>query len=336
MKHASRLSATAALAALGLAAGGGALAADLPAVITIAGPSQAASGYVMATGYGTVITKYTSIRKVVVQPFAGGEAWPSHMQAGNVNFGQHCAFKPVIEAYRGEGVFKNAGPMRNIRHVARGYGLAWGFHTVDSDVKRIADLKGKSVFYQPSHTDLENAVKIVLSDAGLTLNKDVKGLPFRSPQEAIQGLRTGRGGTMAYGAIPGLAELKRGKGVRTLPLSDATMDKIYESEPIWGKTVIKAGTGPTAPAEDTPTLQVQCGLAAGTQTSADTVYAVTKAIYEHLDEWKSVHPLARQWTLARALDIFVVPYHDGAVRFYKEKGVWTAQHEARQKALLAN
>lgn len=337
MNALSRLSTGIAAAALGVgvAVGGGALAADLPSVITIAGPSQAASGYVIATGYGAVITKYTAIRKVVVQPFAGGEAWPSHMQAGNVQFGQHCAFKPVQEAFFGRGVFKKAGPMRNIRHVARGYGLGWGFHSVNSKIRKIADLKGHSLFYQPSHTDLETAARIILRDAGLELNKDVKGIPFRSPREAIQGLRTGRGDVMAYGTIPGLAELKRSKGLTTLPLTNATMDKIDAADPIWGRVVLKKGKGPTAPEVDTLTLQVQCGLAAGKQTSADTVYAVMKAIYEHLDEWKGVHPNARQWTLAAATKIFVVPFHDGAVRYFKEKGIWNAKLQAKQDQLLA-
>jgi len=335
MKLTSKISAGAAAAAFGLVVGGSATAADLPSVITIAGPSQAASGYVIATGYGVVITKYTAIKKVVVQPFAGGEAWPSHMQSGNVNFGQHCAFFPVYEAFNGIGVFKKAGPMHNIRHVARGYGLAWGLHSVDPKIKRVADMKGKSVFYQPSHSELHRAVKIILEGAGLTLNKDVRGIPFRSPREAIQGLRTGRGAVMAYGTIPGLAELKRAKGLRTLALSDAVMDKVYEADPVWGRTVVKAGRGPTAPDVDTPTLEVQCGLEAGAQTSADTVYAVTKAIYEHLDEWKGVHRNAAQWTLKNATMISIVPYHDGAIRYFKEKGVWNAKLEAKQQELLA-
>lgn len=335
MKRTSIFPAGVAAAALGLIAAGGAAAAKLPSVITIAGPSQAASGYVIATGYGVVITKYTAIKKVVVQPFAGGEAWPSYMQSGNVNFGQHCAFQPVYEAFNGIGVFKKAGKMHNIRHVARGYGLAWGLHSVDPKIKRVADMKGSTVFYQPSHSELHRAVKVILQSVGLTLNKDVRGIPFRSPREAIQGLRTGRGAVMAYGAIPGLAELKRAKGLHTLPLSDAMLDKVYETDPIWGRTIIKAGKGPTAPDVDTPTLEVQCGLEAGAQTSADTVYAVMKAIYDHLDEWKGVHRNAAQWTLKNATKISIIPYHEGAVRFYKERGVWTPKLEAKQQELLA-
>ena len=45
-------------------------------------------------------------------------------------------------------------------------------------------------------------VEIILKDAGLTLNKDVKGIAFRNPQEAIQGLRTGRGGRSTANRAP--------------------------------------------------------------------------------------------------------------------------------------
>ena len=336
MTHLSKFAAGATSAlAISVVLAGAAAAADLPAVITIAGPSEGASGYVIATGFGASITKHTPIKKVVVQPFAGGEAWPSHMQNGSVNFGQHCAFKPVEEAYWGKGVFKSAGPMRNIRGVARAYGLPWAFHTVNDKVKKLEDLKGKAVFVQPSHTDLINAARLILREVGLTLDKDVKGLPFRSPREAIQGMMTGRADAMAYGAIPALAEVERSKGAYTIPIPAKIADKVMKADPVWGKTVMKKGFGPTKPEQDTPVMEVQCGLAAGTQTSADTVYAVMKVLYEHTDEWKGVHPLARQWTLKNALDIFVVPFHDGAIRYFKEKGIWTAEHETRQKAMLA-
>jgi hypothetical protein len=31
-----------------------------------------------------------------------------------------------------------------------------------------------------------------------------------------------------------------------------------------------------------------------------------------------------------------VPFHDGAIRYYKEAGVWTAELEAKHKAMLGN
>lgn len=321
-------------AAILLALSAGPAGAQVAGVITVAGPSEGASGYVIATGYSKAITDHTPITKVIVQPFAGAEAWPTRMQRGEVNFGQHCGFKQVMEAYHGEGVFKEMGPMRNVRNASTAYGLPYTIHAVPSDIKTISDLKGHALFVQPSHTDLYNAIKLVLKEHGLTLGKDVKELPFRSPTEAIQGLLTGRGDAMAYGAIPGLAEVERAKGVTSLPIPPDVADKVYEAEPIWGKRILPKGFGPTKPEQDVPVLELECGLAAGAQTSADTVYQVMKAIFEH-DEWKDVHPLAKQWTLEKASEIFVVPFHDGAVRYYKEKGVWTDEMEKKQQALLS-
>jgi TRAP transporter TAXI family solute receptor len=227
------------------------------------------------------------------------------------------------------------GPMRNMRNVTTGYGLAFGFHFIDPKVKTIRDMKGKSLFVQVMHHDHVTATKAMLEAVGLTYDKDVKIIPVRSPNEAIQGLMTARGDGLAYGAVPGLAQVKQAKGLHTVPIPPAILTKIQQAEPSWGTTTIKAGRGPLKPEADVPVLELGCGISAGTHTSADTVYAVLKAIYEHHDEWKAVHPLARQWSIQKGVQTVVQPFHDGAVRFYKEKGVWTAELEARQKAMLA-
>lgn len=332
-RYSKTLSLLAAAAALATITSGA--LAEVPSVITIGGPSEGSSGYLIATGYSAVITKYTKIKKVIIQPFAGAEAWPTRMQSGEVNFGQHCGFKQVMEAYTGTGVFKSMGPMKNIRNVATAYGLPYAMHVVDPKIKKVADMKGRTLFVQPSHTDLYNATITMLRVAGLTLGRDVRAINFRSPTEAIQGLLTGRADGMVYGLIPGLTEVKRAKGLHTLAMPAGTFQRVDAVDPIWGQTVIKAGFGPTKPTVDTPVLELECGLAAGAQTSAETVYEVMKALYDHHDEWAKVHPLAKQWTLKKATQINVVPYHDGAIRFYKEKGVWTAALEAKQKQLLA-
>jgi TRAP-type uncharacterized transport system substrate-binding protein len=35
----------------------------------------------------------------------------------------------------------------------------------------------------------------------------------------------------------------------------------------------------------------------------------------------------------QAITNFTVPYHSGAVKFYKEAGVWSAKHDARTKEI---
>jgi TRAP transporter TAXI family solute receptor len=327
------------LAALCIGAGGllrvGPAAAELPKVLTIAVPEEGSSGYLIATGYAGAINKYTEIQKTILQPFAGSANWPARMNQGEVDFGQHCGFEQVLQSYRGEGPFSSLGPQKNIRTAVTGYGLPWGIHVVDPNAKTLKDLKGKKLFVQVSHSDHVTAVTELLKSVGLQYKKDVTILPFQSPQEATQGVMTGRADAIAFGAIPSLSEVQNARGLHTLPIPAEAVRKVQEVDPVWGATVIKAGTGPLKPEQDVSVLEIECGLAAGAKASSDTVYTVLKTMYDHWDEWKGVHPLAKQWTLKKATEIVVAPFHEGAVRFFKEKGVWTPELEKLQEAELA-
>jgi TRAP transporter TAXI family solute receptor len=308
--------------------------AGIPEVVTIAVPPEGTSGYIMATGYSGVISKYSGIKKTVLQPFSGSAGWPARMNAGEVNFGQHCGFEQVMQAYEGTGPFSKIGPQRGVQNMCTGYGLPWGIHVIDPAIESIEQLKGRTLFVQVSHSDHVTAVRVMFKAAGLDYDKDIKVIPFRSPAEAVQGLLSGRADGIAYGIIPGLTQVQRTRGLHSIPISDDLAAQVKKADPVWGSTVVGKGQGALKSEKDLPVLEIECGLAAGEKTSTEAVYQAIKAIYEHYDEWKKVHFLARQWTLKKATEIRVVPFHEGAVRYYKEKGVWTSELEEQQKALL--
>ena len=68
--------------------------------------------------------------------------------------------------------------------------------------------------------------------------------------------------------------------------------------------------------------------------SDDTVYKVVKSILENNKLFVSYHHQAKPWTLKNALTNVQLPFHPGAIRYFKEKGAWTAAHAAKQKKLL--
>jgi len=309
-------------------------AGEVPGVVTIAAPAEGSSGYVIATAYSGIISKYTDIKKTVLQPFSGAAGWPARMNTGEVNFGQHCGYEQLMEAYNGEGPFSNLGPQRNVQNMCTGYGLPWGIHVIDPAIESVRQLKGRSLFVQVSHTDHVTALRVLLKASGLNYDKDIKIIPFRSPTEATQGLLSGRAEGVAFGLIPGLTQVQSSRGLHTLSISKDLAAQVKKADPVWGSTIIKKGQGPLKPEKDTPVLEIECGLAAGKQTSAEAVYQVMKAMYDHHGEWKGVHFLARQWTLDKALEVVVVPFHEGAIRFYKEQGLWTPELEKDQQALL--
>jgi len=56
---------------------------------------------------------------------------------------------------------------------------------------------------------------------------------------------------------------------------------------------------------------------------ADVIYKITKAVFEHLDMLQKAVSAARDTKLENALLYYngTIPYHEGALRYYEEKGI---------------
>jgi len=64
------------------------------------------------------------------------------------------------------------------------------------------------------------------------------------------------------------------------------------------------------------------------------VRAMTEAMLATFNEYKSAAPGNVGWALDRQKFGWVIPYHEGAVAVFKEKGVWTAEHESNNNMLI--
>ncbi|WP_375175608.1 TAXI family TRAP transporter solute-binding subunit [Pseudooceanicola sp.] len=67
---------------------------------------------------------------------------------------------------------------------------------------------------------------------------------------------------------------------------------------------------------------------------ADVVYNMTAAMYALFDKYKDGAPGATGWALENQVFDWVVPYHEGAVRYYKEAGVWSDEAQAHNDMLI--
>ena len=70
-------------------------------------------------------------------------------------------------------------------------------------------------------------------------------------------------------------------------------------------------------------------------TDPEMSYLMTKAIYDLYPEFKDSAPGAAGWALERQVFRWVVPFHDGAIAYYKEVGKWTPETQAHQDKLVA-
>ena len=72
---------------------------------------------------------------------------------------------------------------------------------------------------------------------------------------------------------------------------------------------------------DVATAAVPNFLVTRADLSDDLVYAMTKAIFDHLDSLVAAHAAAKRITIEGAVTNLPIPLHPGAEKYFKEKGV---------------
>jgi uncharacterized protein len=109
-------------------------------------------------------------------------------------------------------------------------------------------------------------------------------------------------------------------GAKLVSITGPAVDKLVAEKPYYAKAVIPGGLYPGNP-DPTNTYGVLATVVASAKTPPETVYQVVKAVFDNFDEFKKLHPaLANLKAENMVKDGLSAPLHEGAVRYYKEKG----------------
>jgi hypothetical protein len=109
-------------------------------------------------------------------------------------------------------------------------------------------------------------------------------------------------------------------GAKLVSLTGPAIDKLVSEKPYYSYASIPAGLYPNNP-QETKTYGVLATLVTSSKVSADTVYTVVKAVFENFDEFKKLHPaLAHLKPEEMVKNGLSAPLHEGAARYYREKG----------------
>jgi TRAP-type uncharacterized transport system substrate-binding protein len=164
----------------------------------------------------------------------------------------------------------------------------------------------------------------LLANVGLTYN-DVKGSPVPNTSRGGEDFAQGKcdSAMMALGA----ARLKQTDaqvgGLRILPI-DASAEglaRIRKFVPHAQVYQLKAGAVPGAEVM-TPIMSYDIILVASTNTSEDAVYKAVKAMHGGKAKLTAITPVLRDFEPAKMYsDYSGLPYHPGAIKYYKEAGV---------------
>jgi TRAP-type uncharacterized transport system substrate-binding protein len=132
------------------------------------------------------------------------------------------------------------------------------------------------------------------------------------------------------------ADAARGVRYITIDCSAEGEDRLKTAVPGFYPRTVKPGGGDGAVVEDSCVIAFDMYFLTHKAASEQVVATALKAIWENVDRLPPLHPTFKEWTRERAVDLDVtIPYHPAAVRFYKERGAWTAKMDQTQRKLLA-
>lgn len=113
--------------------------------------------------------------------------------------------------------------------------------------------------------------------------------------------------------------------VYIVPIRGPAVDQLIQKRPYYTKAVIPRSLYPKAKnSEDIETFGVKATLVTSVHVSEDIVYAITKEVFDNLEDFKTLHPAYTSLTKENMLQGLSAPLHAGARRYYRETGLITA------------
>jgi TRAP transporter TAXI family solute receptor len=231
------------------------------------------------------------------------------------------------------------GP-QDLRVIAGRPGSFGVFTAADANIKTLKDLKGKRIAYVAGNPSVNVKCDAFLAFAGLT-HKDVEAITFPTYGAAMSSVAQNQSDASCTTTTPSqVYELEQSpRGIRWLdvPASDQEgWKRLKAVAPFFQpyKETVGAGISEKNPANILayryPIMVIRA------DTDEKTVYSIIKALDETFDMYKDATKVMPRWKLdvagTPAID---APFHPGAIRYLKEKGIWNAEHQKWNDARLA-
>ncbi len=306
-------------------------AAAIAALLSLCGCNEK-KNYILATG-GTSGTYYafggvlanlwnTKIENMNVTAQSTGASAENLRLINNGDAEYAIVQNDVMDyAYNGTDMF-NGTALTNIASIGTLYPEVVQIAAAKSSgIKSIHDLRGKRVSVGDAGSGVEFNVKQIFEGYGMTFD-DIKknNLSFKESAEGIQN------GTLdacfVTAGVPNAAlqELAFTAGLVLIPVNGKEADEIMSKYGYYTKTVIPGGTYKGTDS-DIDALAIKATLAVNKNVDENTVYEMTKAIFENLEELGNSHAKGKEVSADSAVTGVSVPFHPGAERYYKELGL---------------
>ena len=310
----------------------------LPDMLIITTTGLASTNHILATAIGGAFSERTGI-PVRLVPHGTDIARYTVLRDGDCHFVHASSVNGWAPTF-GLLEFEEWGP-QPIYIVWQGSVLGTGIAVRgDSDIYTGADLKGKTINNVPGMPSINLGRDNHLAVLGLTPD-DMTLADFPSYSSVMEGLKLGT--VDAIGAVSltsgGMYDVAAAPcGLRWIPLpADGDWEAASKIAPY---VPYLATTGAGIDAEhplETAALTNNCYCYGTEVVTEELAYEWAKTVHTQWEEYEDKHSLLPGFTIEQALDFELspYPYHPGAIKYFKEIGVWTDEHQEWQDRILS-
>lgn len=244
------------------------------------------------------------------------------IRGGELDFG--VAQSDVqYNAVKGTAQFKDAGPMSELRAV-------FSIHPEplmvlarkESGVKKFEDFKGKRFNVGNPGSGQRTTVETLMAALGMKMSDFSLASELKADEH---------GSALCDNKIDGFAYVVGNPsaniqdptttcGAKLVNVTGPAVEKLIKNYPYYARAVIPGNTYANNP-DPITTYGVVSTLVTSSKSSPDIVYALVKAVFENFDDFKKLHPafaaLDPKDMIKNGLS---APLHEGAIKYYKEKG----------------
>ena len=228
-----------------------------------------------------------------------------------------------FHAYNGTSKFKDQGANGDLRAVFSVHPEPFTvIARTDANVKSLADLKGKKVNIGNPGSGQEGTWNVVWSALGFS-NDDLALASQLKSSEQSSALCDNKVDAIIFTAGHPNGSIKEATTSCDAQLINVTgpeIEALYNDNAYYAPATIPGGMYKGTDT-DVTTFGVGATFVSSTNTDADTIYSIVKAVFENFDRFKKLHPAFGN---LKEADMIVnnlsAPLHEGAKRYYKERG----------------
>ncbi|MEH6471114.1 MAG: TAXI family TRAP transporter solute-binding subunit [Halopseudomonas sp.] len=312
--------------AAGIAIGvqSGAAVAATPSYVTIGTGGQTGVYYVVGQSICRLVNRGNKDHGIkCTAPSTGGSvANLNAIRAGGQDMGV-AQSDWQFHAYNGTSKFADQGANTELRAVFSVHPEPFTVVArADSGIKSFDDLKGKRVNIGNPGSGQRGTMEVVMERKGWSMD-DFKLASELKASEQSQALCDNKVDAIIYtvGHPNGsIKEATTSCDAVLVPVTGAEISKLIDNNAYYAEATIPGGMYNGSDV-DTSTFGVGATFVSSTKADPEAIYQVVKAVFDNFDRFKRLHPAFANLDPAKMIkNSLSAPLHDGAVRYYKERG----------------